>query len=199
MGRRRKSRRRRQSPDDINPGHSQIRGILRIAGPGLILLGAALILSGFTMNKEPKTAFFDNADQHFRESKELRGNQTSRIVPGMLCLILGIAASRFAFQGAVARYQAAEYAPVVTDTANYVARGAKQGIREVSSAIADGIRSEREGVTCPSCSTANDADARFCDNCGGALSTDVECSACGEDNDADAKFCKSCGKPLTAA
>jgi len=194
MGRRR-SRRRRRSPDEINPGHTKIRSVLRVVGPGLILLGAILAISGFTMETEPETPFFTDSAKHFRESKELQGKQLARIVPGMLCLMLGIAASRFAFVGALARYHAAEYAPVVTDTANYVARGARQGIREVSSAIADGIRGEG-GAKCPNCGTDNDSDASFCDSCGTSMNNEVECASCGEENDADAKFCKACGKPL---
>ena len=44
------------------------------------------------------------------------------------------------------------------------------------------------------CGEKNDADAKFCKNCGAALRK--VCPDCGEQNDADAKFCKSCGKSL---
>jgi len=114
---------------------------------------------------------------------------------GMICFVLGSAATRFGFKGALARYTAAEYAPVVSDTANYVARGASEGIREVSSAIAEGIRGEAQ-TPCTDCGTPNDVDARFCDNCGKAMITSIECAACHEENDADAKFCKACGESL---
>lgn len=44
-----------------------------------------------------------------------------------------------------------------------------------ASAAADGIREPKsaEKVTCPSCSTPNDADARFCKGCGAAIQASV--------------------------
>jgi membrane protease subunit (stomatin/prohibitin family) len=47
---------------------------------------------------------------------------------------------------------------------------------------------------CPKCGHSNDADAKFCDSCGGGLDSQA-CSACVA-NGAQAKFCKGCGKPL---
>jgi len=194
----RQSRRtpRRSSADDINPGHTHIRSVLRRIGPALIIVGVVLLIGSFAMNTEPETGFFENSSKHMKEQSQLWSRRLAIRVPGILCLMLGLATTGFAFQGAVARYKAAEYAPVVTDTANYVARGAKEGIREVSSAIAEGIRNEPRGVKCPACDTGNDADARFCDGCGAAMRTAAECSACGAENDGDAKFCDSCGERL---
>jgi class 3 adenylate cyclase len=46
---------------------------------------------------------------------------------------------------------------------------------------------------CPSCGTANDADARFCGSCGSSLS--AICARCGATLPSDARFCPSCGHP----
>ncbi len=52
-------------------------------------------------------------------------------------------------------------------------------------------------MTCPSCQTANEADSRFCKECGTALSR--ACPSCGRAADADAKFCAGCGTPFDGA
>jgi class 3 adenylate cyclase/tetratricopeptide (TPR) repeat protein len=49
---------------------------------------------------------------------------------------------------------------------------------------------------CPSCGTENPSGARFCQECGQALT--LRCDACGEPLTASAKFCPSCGTPVTA-
>ncbi|HEX6762404.1 MAG TPA: adenylate/guanylate cyclase domain-containing protein [Gaiellaceae bacterium] len=52
-------------------------------------------------------------------------------------------------------------------------------------------------MTCPACGAANEADARFCNECGASLASG--CPACGVVNAAGARFCKGCGAPLGAA
>ena len=49
-------------------------------------------------------------------------------------------------------------------------------------------------MKCANCNTLNDADARFCKNCGQPL--DQICLNCGTHNDSEANFCKSCGTRL---
>jgi len=194
------NRRNRQSPDRINPGHQSIRIVLRVVGPLLIVAGAYLfydVIASFHAGFDQRTSIIDVENGTFRlpGEKKDEGLKMGQAVVAMICFFLGATAARFGYQGALARYSAAEYAPVVSDTANYVAHGAKEGIREISSAIAEGIRGG--GAECPNCGTENDSDAKFCDSCGTAMSSEVECNSCGEENDADAKFCKSCGRPLS--
>lgn len=52
-------------------------------------------------------------------------------------------------------------------------------------------------ITCPSCGTENDANARFCVECGTRLT--AGCPMCGTVNPPDAKFCMNCGTNLLAA
>ncbi len=51
-------------------------------------------------------------------------------------------------------------------------------------------------MICANCGTTNDAGAKFCDECGAALS--AGCPSCGATNKPGAKFCKECGTPLAA-
>ena len=51
-------------------------------------------------------------------------------------------------------------------------------------------------VTCPVCSATNDADLRFCTNCGASLAQ--TCEVCGTVNAPNARFCGACGAPLAA-
>jgi membrane protease subunit (stomatin/prohibitin family) len=51
-------------------------------------------------------------------------------------------------------------------------------------------------VTCPNCSTANPAGAKFCNNCGTQLTGTVKCPNCGHENSAGSKFCNNCGTKL---
>jgi membrane protease subunit (stomatin/prohibitin family) len=102
----------------------------------------------------------------------------------------------FGFMGAVARYQAGEIAPVGKDTFNYMAHGTQGGVRTMASAVGAGLAEGAGGATlaCPACGHPNDEDAKFCDDCGAAVSK--ACPTCGAANDGHAKFCDGCGNRL---
>jgi class 3 adenylate cyclase/tetratricopeptide (TPR) repeat protein len=51
-------------------------------------------------------------------------------------------------------------------------------------------------VTCASCGSENEADRKFCGECGNALAQ--PCPSCGTANAPTVKFCGECGTPLTA-
>ena len=51
-------------------------------------------------------------------------------------------------------------------------------------------------IACPGCGTQNDADRRFCVECGTRLATG--CSVCGTVNPPEARFCGQCGNNLAA-
>jgi membrane protease subunit (stomatin/prohibitin family) len=53
---------------------------------------------------------------------------------------------------------------------------------------------EETTVECPSCHAKVAKGAKFCPNCGHAMS--AHCPNCGVEVDPSAKFCPSCGKPL---
>jgi len=183
-------KRRRGAKRHINPDHESKRMVLRVIGLALLLAGALTVISALGLNHEPKTEFFAMPGKHMKETRELSTRKQSRMIFGMIMAIAGIALTSFAFQGAIARFKAAEVAPVASATARYV----KPAIREVAQAVAEGVRGESGGATCPKCEADNDADAKFCDECGAKIA--AACSSCGKQNDADAKFCDGCGNRL---
>lgn len=60
--------------------------------------------------------------------------------------------------------------------------------------MAQAVGLAQDKLVCPSCGTANDVNAKFCKNCGVALSR--VCPQCGEKLDADSAFCDNCGRKL---
>ncbi len=107
---------------------------------------------------------------------------------------IGVGMTKIAYLGAVARYMAAESAPVGKDTFNYMARETKDGVRDIAAAISDGITGA--GKTCQSCEAQNDHDAAFCDRCGVPFDSVMSCNDCSAENDFGARFCSKCGSQL---
>src|SRR5215510_6488836 len=58
------------------------------------------------------------------------------------------------------------------------------------------IRHGRKAVLCLACHHANDAHAKFCDQCGQSLET--RCPSCDSANRPGARFCSACGQSLLA-
>jgi class 3 adenylate cyclase len=52
------------------------------------------------------------------------------------------------------------------------------------------------GVGCSSCGHDNEANAKFCSECGASLM--AKCGSCQADQPPGAKFCNQCGSPITA-
>ncbi len=170
--------------EQINPGHTQIRSVLRIAGP--LFLVAALVTGGIGL-----ADFFSSMGTMEMPTKPYL------LFIAMPLAFLGLTLTSAGFAGAVARYQAQEIAPVGKDTFNYMAEGTREGVATIAGAVAKGLRGEPSAIQCPECDTFNDADAEFCKSCREPLTEAMVCSNCGELNDADARFCDECGNPLT--
>ena len=186
----------------IHPGHSNVRRILRIVGPVLLGLGILFTVIGIG-------SFFLAMGRGVSGGEMRFPSFFFLAFIGGPFIVFGFAITAFGFMGAVSRYQAAEVAPVGKDTFNYLADGTKDGVKTVAGAIGEGLaggmgrgtastagEGSRTIVRCQKCNAENDADAKFCDNCGEALQKSVPCPGCGELNDPDARFCDGCGKPL---
>ena len=126
---------------------------------------------------------------------------------GFPLLFAGLVMTMMGYAGKVARYQAAEMAPVQKDTFNYLADGTQSGVRTVANAAGEGLAGGfaaggmngtagtlEPGMLCHKCNFVETADAKFCSNCGAALEKSKPCPNCNELNDPDAKFCDNCGK-----
>ncbi|MCI0492222.1 MAG: zinc ribbon domain-containing protein, partial [Planctomycetes bacterium] len=94
-----------------------------------------------------------------------------------------------------------EVAPVGKDVVNYMAEGTKGAVRDMATAVGEGLRAgtpakEVRIARCYKCNADNEATANFCKGCGTPLVKTKPCPSCGELNDPDARFCDSCGKAV---
>ena len=174
----------------IDPGHKGPQGFLRKMGPliliGGIVLTAVGVVSVFAVG--PSIWF-------------------ACAFLGLPMIFVGTAMTQFGYIGRVARYMSQEVAPVGKDTFNYMADGTQEGVKTVSKAFAKGLSEAGIGlggigaapagpdvqIKCHKCSEMNDEDAKFCSNCGTAISKTKPCPQCDEINDPDARFCDNCG------
>ena len=163
----------------INPNHRELRKMLRLIGPLVFILGLVLTLVGLG-------SFFSS----FGSMQPPRYFWCAFL--GLPLMTAGGAISQFAFMGAVARFMAGETAPVAKDTFNYMASGTKDGVRDIASAIAEGVSAN--SLDCNSCRASNDIKAKFCDNCGETLLATKTCDHCTTENQKNAKFCDDCGR-----
>jgi ribosomal protein L40E len=170
----------------IDPGHSGVRNVLRLVGPLVGLVGLAFMVVGLV-------DFF----------RAFSGSGSPKLFwcffVGMPLLFVGGVLTSLGFMGKVMRYQAQEIAPVATDTFNYVAEGASEGIKTVAGALGQGLREGEFGggsqtmVRCHKCNALVPDGAKFCSQCGQSLGKTKLCPGCQELNDPDAKFCDNCG------
>ena len=176
--------------DDLDRGgHRETRAALRLVGPAVGLVGLIFVVIGVG-------SFF----------AAFGGAGPPRLFwcafVGMPLLGVGIAITRFAYMGTVMRYMANEGAPVAKDAINYMAKGTRDSVRDIASAVRDGFGSGAGGagdamaVRCPKCNGDNEATANFCSRCGEALLKSKPCPDCGEMNDPDARFCDNCGRAI---
>ena len=167
--------------DRLNPGHSSIRGILRVVGPLLGGIGLIFTIAGIG-------SFFAS----FGTFEPPRYFWCAFV--GLPLVALGVAISQYAFMGGLFRYVAGETAPVAKDNFKHLAEGTQRGVRTMATAIGEGLRGSGPELQCAKCRQPNAADAKFCRECGASLGT--TCASCGHLNDAGARFCDACGKPL---
>lgn len=159
---------------DKKEKHERTKRILKIVGPIVAAAGLILAVVGFV-------SFFSS----------FGGDGMPSLFwcafVGMPVFVIGLGITFTAFRREIATYHKNESAPVVNEFAEDI----KPAVQSVASAVRE---TAAQDAICPNCGEKNDADAKFCKNCGAALRK--VCPDCGEQNDADAKFCKSCGKSL---
>lgn len=154
---------------EIDPKHAQKKDTLKTAGVLMMVIGGVCSLIGLI---DFFSAFSGNGEPTL----------FWLLFIGFPLLGIGTKVAGFAFLGEVSRYAAGEVAPVAKDALDYLSEGRS------------GERTAADLVACPSCSTKNRPDARFCDNCGKALAK--ACPSCGRVNDDDSRFCDGCGTAL---
>jgi len=172
----------------VNPNHNPTRDFFRLLGPILLAVGGLLTLIGFV-------SFFSafgggGMPQYFWCA-----------FVGMPLLGAGAFLCKLGYLGAMTRYMAGEVAPVGKDVVNYMAHETKGSVKNVATAMAEGLRNgflgaEESPLQCPTCHARNDRDARFCKQCGIVLDDKVLCAHCGKSCGCGARFCSDCGKAV---
>ena len=172
--------------NENNRQHSTFRGTLRILGPIIIIVGIVFAGIAFVdFFSAAGSSGFQNPDKFWM------------FFIALPLLFVGIVISNFGYMGTVARYRAREIAPVAKDTVNYMFDGTKDSAKDFAGAVREGITGGNEKmepmVRCHKCNSENPLNAKFCNNCGAALSKSKKCPVCDELNDHDSKFCDNCG------
>jgi hypothetical protein len=172
----------------LDSSHGETRGVLRVLGPAVAVVGLILTIVGFA-------SFFSAFG-----SGGPPGQFWCAFL-GLPLLGVGLGICKFAYLGAVSRYVAGEVAPVSKDVVNYLAEGTKGAVRDLAAAVGEGLHagvpSGEIGLSrCHKCNAENEASANFCKACGAPLAKTRPCDGCGELNDPDARFCDNCGKPI---
>ena len=168
--------------------HRAIRGTLRTIGPLVLIGGVVLLVIGI--------------GDFFMSFGSFEPKYFWCAFLGMPMIAIGGGMTQYGYMGKITRYVSREIAPAGKDTFNYLADGTKPGVKNIAQALGEGLSAGMRGtatpgtVACPVCDHLNDADARFCDQCGHALVTTKLCRSCGKENDADARFCDQCGESL---
>jgi hypothetical protein len=107
--------------------HKGRRSFLRVAGPLVAAVGLIFLIIGMA-------SFFS----------AFGGGGSPRLFwccfVGMPLIVVGGGMCMFGFMGAVARYGAAEQAPVATDAINDLAEGTQGAVKTVARAVADGVK-----------------------------------------------------------
>lgn len=178
----------RQDPGNrIDSNHENKRNVLRVIGILLLGIGACFAVVGFI-------SFFSAFNGHGRP------DNFWCVFIGLPLMAIGFKLVSVGYLGAAARYLSGESAPVAKDTFNYVSTESKEGVRNVAQAVSEGIAAGKSGAgrvnQCPKCNEANDAEAKFCKECGAPLGRSKPCPSCKELNAYDAKFCDHCGNAL---
>ncbi len=188
---------------NIDNNHEEKRNTLRMLGG--IILGIGIIFtliglfsffsamgSGPSFRHKPNISFQGGVPS-FSQPSGPRYFWCAFI--GLPLCAIGGSMLKFGYMGSVARYASQELTPVATDSFNYVAKNASEGIREVASSIKEGLSDKAPSEhKCPKCGATNATDAKFCCQCGVSLKSEKICPACGDKNQPDAKFCDNCGR-----
>jgi ribosomal protein L40E len=165
-----------------DPGHNDVRALLRTIGPAMVVIGVIFIVIG--------VGSFFTAFGSFEPPRYFWC-----AFVGMPLTAVGMAISKFAYLGAVTRFVAGEVAPVGKDVTNYMVEGTKDSIRDAAIAVGQGFAAAKtpHGLHCAKCGTDNETSANFCRECGAPLAKTKRCEKCGGLNNADARFCDHCG------
>lgn len=165
--------------------HQKVKTKLQKAGYFLLAFGAVftvvgiiLLILGFT-----STANFGASSSGIRQGFSSFGffmGGGILLAIGLGMLTFGVYASFFAHAREIGAYGASSVAPVIGETATYLADETSPAIQKVTSAISNGIRGKQPNEKTEEQSQAPKENIKYC-------------SECGAKNARSSKFCTTCG------
>lgn len=163
-----------------------VRSVCRVLGPlcfviAVVMIGVSIVDFFQFANQDPRVTI-----SQMRQTGPKGPQYFWLFFAAMPFFLAGGIMTNIGYMGIAGRYMARELAP-----AGKVIADAVLGGREIRPGPASDY-----SRTCPQCATSNDADAKFCKQCGEALATTSVCPACGKLADADAQFCSHCGEAM---
>lgn len=188
--------------EKLQRGTTAIRDACRIIGPIILGVGVIFMIVGF-VDLVGVMSYQGPPDFHNSHGPK----RFWCFFVGMPLLFVGLVITGQGFMSAAARFQASQIAPLGKDVTNYMVDGTKDSIKTIGSALGAGLaegmgqptgeaEAGQVAVRCHKCNNPNPADAKFCSDCGAALTKSKPCPACHELNDPDARFCDNCGGTL---
>ncbi len=114
-----------------SPRHRQIRAVLRVGGPILVVLGILMTIIGF--------ASFLTA---FGTLESPRYFWCAFV--GLPLIFVGGVMCMYGYLGTLYRYAASETAPVAKDVINYMGENIQPGVKAVTKAVVEGIQEAQQ-------------------------------------------------------
>lgn len=157
--------------------HEQIKRKLKILGVTLLIVGGIFTLIGFI-------DLFSSIGGTSAPTK-------------FWCAIIGLPLLGFgamlvlnAYRREISRYLKNESVPIVNEAGKEIS----PAVRDIASAVKEGLQDHSENALRCSCGEYNDKDSKFCKRCGQSLLS--VCPHCGKSLAADSVFCNYCGAKL---
>ncbi len=154
-----------RNDEEAKKKHERTKKVFKVLGPLFLALGIGGFILGAISMFSFETSLFP------------------LMIVSPFLVFIGGTLSAFGYRREMSRYVSHETTPVINEAA-----------KDIKPALSQFAQAVRSGSTCPHCGSPVDKDAKFCDQCGAALSQ--ECPQCHEKNDADAQFCRNCGAKL---
>lgn len=181
-----------------------------IVGIAMLAVGITLFIIGLTRQSVPPADLLTPVESMTYDMSNTLTSMGYLIGGGFLFVIgfgltfYGVYALFFAHARDIAAFGASSIAPVVNDTVNYVADNTAPAVNKaigglaenITSGIVKGKQATSKKKVCSKCQQTNDANAKFCDNCGEKLQTENICPNCGEKLEEKTKFCPNCGNKI---
>ena len=155
----------------VTEEHILTRNVFRALGPLLILAAIGCIVVGFV------STFISPFDNFYVEDEFFTGNFNDDpsvfggpnkfwlLFIGIPLLAVGGWITQAGYASKVAQYGARELAPVAKETWHYLKEDEQKAVVHTNEAKGNVV----QAIQCPSCTTLNTIQAKFCNGCGQAL------------------------------